>query len=347
MAKKHSVITLNNVEFRIEQLENRSIQIVPNKNMTATLRDISKLVGFNLEEKWDGFQIGAKLIDFINNLEKPATTEKENAMENNVTNVTVVEDASEYKFYRAYDFGMTKEEYDILSDGYDEDDEAETKRYTDLMKKYGLSEDDIPNLGLVSNHAWEWWKNLSDSMKFILLCNYKDTDAFEDVDLEMPYFVEEALREENDEEAERVDFAADEMRDAVGYMMTDFFAETTELDITDLAEYSDYADPSLHYVFNGLEYLPCLEEISLRKSEYLLWFPKEFVNFKHLKRLDLSRTECGGEELEQDIETLFNFAKAHPEMERIDLSGTFLADALDSEKLAELQKLMPKCEIEV
>lgn len=49
MAKKHSVITLNNVEFRIEQLENRSIQIVPNKNMTATLRDVSKLVGFNLE----------------------------------------------------------------------------------------------------------------------------------------------------------------------------------------------------------------------------------------------------------------------------------------------------------
>lgn len=331
------------MEFRIEQLENRSIQIVPNKNITATLRDISKLVGFNLEEKWDGFQIGAKLIDFINNLEKPATTEKENAMENNVTNVTVVEDASEYKFYRAYDFGMTKEEYDILSDGYDEDDEAQTKRYTDLMKKYGLSEDDIPNLGSVSNHAWEWWKNLSDSMKCVLLCDNEGN--LSDVDLEMPYFVEEALREENDEEAERVDFAADEMREAVGYLLTDCIAETTHLNLA-YPELSGYSDPSLHYVFNGLEYLPCLEGISLRSS-YLVHFPKEFVNFKHLKYLDLSQSDCGYEEPEQDIETLFNFAKAHPEMERIDLSSTYLGEALNSEQLAELQKLMPKCEIEV
>lgn len=57
---------MSNFELRIEQLENRSIQIVPNKNVAATLRSIAEGVGFKLEEKWDSFQIGAKLIDFIN-----------------------------------------------------------------------------------------------------------------------------------------------------------------------------------------------------------------------------------------------------------------------------------------
>lgn len=57
---------MSNFELRIEQLENRSIQIVPNKNVAATLRSIAEGVGFKLEDKWDSFQIGAKLIDFIN-----------------------------------------------------------------------------------------------------------------------------------------------------------------------------------------------------------------------------------------------------------------------------------------
>lgn len=56
----------NKIEIRIEQLDSRSVQVVPNKSTAQTLREIADTVGFKLDPKWDSFQIGAKLIDFIN-----------------------------------------------------------------------------------------------------------------------------------------------------------------------------------------------------------------------------------------------------------------------------------------
>lgn len=345
MAKKTAVYKddATNAKITLIQNDDNSIDFEVN-NALGVMRLISKAIGFEYDPEWNTQTLGRKLIDVLNNANhdtKEIKMEKADTID---------------KFYHWYELvqkgELTQEEVDIARQSgefYEALSEDEyDKKSDELAEKLGIDWGDLEDyVGGMSDEAWNWWVNLSDSMKLILLHYMSGFSDFEDDFGEMPYLSDEYLYVDDSCEEETDYTIAENTKSPLWYYFGDFILENDlELNITEVEE-SGCCDGSLQYDFEQLAYLPNLKSMSFYRDEALCFFPPSLSKLAALTKLDIGRTEAGSEE--EDMDNLFAFAKAHPNMEYLGLSGSILGNELDDnrEKLAELQALMPNCNIEL
>lgn len=349
--KKSATITIHDIKYYIEQFENGAIKIRPVSNRDA-LRKFSNVLGFTYEDDWGTRYFGHRIINFINNdyqigSKKPVESEE-------VPQPTDDDVDDYYKYRRWYELDMpfalgeTLHEYegefnDDLQALLDEEaQKAGFKDIQDALAKFSLN-----SLGEalgISDKGWNWWANLNDSMKFALLFKiYNEDDSLFD----MPYLLDESLYMDEDYE-EECEFIND--RTLISRLLVEwvFSGDIFSLDITEIEE-SEFCDSSFRYDFEDLSVISSLSSMSFYRNYNLTFFPESLIQLKSLTHLNLSRTNLGEDDAEGDLERLLAFAKAHPGMEELDLSGTPLAYELedDNEALEELEKLMPDCEIHI
>jgi hypothetical protein len=75
--------------------------------------------------------------------------------------------------------------------------------------------------------------------------------------------------------------------------------------------------------------------MSFYRDGNLCFFPPSLISLKHLTKLDLSRTEVGSEK--NDMDNLFAFAKAHPNMEYLGLYSSILSYSLDDDNTIDFE----------
>lgn len=295
-----------NAKITLIRNDDSSIELEVN-NDKGLMRLIAKALNFAYDESWNTQTLGSKLIDAINN-PTTNTAQSETATAEQEADPTA-------KFFRWYEvYGSHKAYMEAYPDGNDE------------MEK-------------VSDEAWNWWKDLSGSMKALILEQYRE--VIEDEDLPMLVYKDWASAwddVENDEEDVEPWFM-DRDHPFISFLLQDYISNTTELSFK-IAEDEGHSINS--YNMNQLAYLPHLEEIAFDDTRGF-GLPFELMQLPHIKRLNFKESDLGYDCWDK----LIGFALTHPQMEYLIIQYTRLEEHLakEPEKVEVLRTLMPNCEI--
>ncbi|QIW15768.1 hypothetical protein A4G20_05200 [Pasteurellaceae bacterium RH1A] len=342
-------------QYTVELLENGTVNIIP-KNELIPLYLIANnfynkendQVEFNYDKSWDKKQLGAALIDFIQQHDPESVLRSEGKRTALFYGSREESETIKYRIEQLDDGSINvipESNIAILSLLLDwwndfrsnwidyEKDWTEEELASHFIDEVGKPEKD-----------WNWWVNLPQDWKFSLLYLYHDQleeeyEYDEDGILEV-YYNEELQNDRNG---------------AAWYTISEFILDADAADdniyMTEPfeSEQQSLLDMDFSLDFSPLAYIPNLKEISFYRADSLYVVPRGLDKSPNLEVLNFARSGLGEDDKEQNIEDIFAMAKGLPNLRRLDLSGTVLAYHFEDnqDELAKLQALMPNCEIEL
>ncbi|WP_439287048.1 hypothetical protein [Lonepinella sp. BR2357] len=325
MAKKSAYVN----GYLVEQDDSGKINVLHQYDegeVIGSLREIADAIGFAYNADWNTQEFGRQLVKHANG---ENTADFEGADEKYRVNILDNKKVESFKFakdgttketlYEIYDGYLRTTNFPEGHKGYLDTDDEETRKNLNTRQVGAIVINAINTL----NDFWQWWVDLDDSLKYLLLLQWEPS-----FDYPLPDYDDWNDNEEfeiTDSEFDLYDKEGD-----MGFYLYDLIFDTEEI-------YWNNTDVPFYHL-EKLAQLPHLKKLVMSGVE-LGDIPDgivELAKLAKLETLDLSDNSIDAEELEK-------LHELH-DLQQLNISSNFFDE--DCDEVAELREALPNCEIE-